>query len=150
MTTEYALAWAVLPDADLSWRAYRLAVARGFAAWLRTTDPAAQIPPAGLIPSRKPRAPRNLLYRRRGHRAHRGGGVAAVTAADGDLPDPDRAAGRDRRVGEAISLDRGGADLDGGVLVVRHGKQGKSRLVPVHDTATSSSRRLVGIIPRSA
>ena len=36
------------------------------------------------------------------------------------------------RVGEAISLDRGDADLDAGVLTVRNGKHGKSRLVPVH------------------
>ncbi len=38
------------------------------------------------------------------------------------------------RVGEAIGLDRGDADLDAGVLTVRNGKHGKSRLVPVHAT----------------
>ena len=37
VTTEHALAWAVLPCGSQSWHAYRLAVARGFAAWLRTT-----------------------------------------------------------------------------------------------------------------
>jgi hypothetical protein len=31
----------VLPGGAQSWHAYRLAVARGFATWLRTTDPAA-------------------------------------------------------------------------------------------------------------
>ena len=39
VTTEHALAWAVLPGGDPSWHAYRLAVARGFAAWLRTDRP---------------------------------------------------------------------------------------------------------------
>ena len=135
VTTEHALAWAVLPGGDLSWHAYRLAAARGFAAWLRTTDPAAQIPPAGLIPSRKPRATPYL---------YTDGEVAALIAAAGRLRFPLRTAtyqtligllaATGMRVGEAISLDRGDADLDAGVLTVRHGKQGKSRLVPVHDT----------------
>jgi hypothetical protein len=89
VTTEHALAWAVLPGGHPSWHAYRLAVARGFAAWLRTVDPAAEIPPAGLIPARKPRA---TPY------------------------------------------------LDAGVLIVRDGKHGKSRLVPVHDTAARALR----------
>jgi integrase/recombinase XerD len=135
VTTEHALAWAVLPGGDLSWHAYRLGTARGFAAWLRTTDPAAQIPPAGLIPSRKPRATPYL---------YTDGEVAALIAAAGSLRFPLRTAtyqtligllaATGMRVGEAISLDRGDADLDAGVLTVRHGKQGKSRLVPVHDT----------------
>jgi len=56
VTTEHALAWAVQPGGDPAWHAYRLAVARGFAAWLATTDPAAEIPPAGLISSHKQRA----------------------------------------------------------------------------------------------
>jgi integrase/recombinase XerD len=56
VTTEHALAWAVLPGGHPSWHAYRLAVVRGFAAWLRTVDPAAEVPAAGLILARKPRA----------------------------------------------------------------------------------------------
>jgi integrase/recombinase XerD len=32
VTAEHALAWAVLPGGDPSWHAYRLAVARAFAA----------------------------------------------------------------------------------------------------------------------
>ena|SRR5579875_2771876 len=41
------------------------------------------------------------------------------------------------RVGEAIALDRAGADLDAGVLTVRNGK---SRLVPVHETTARALR----------
>ena len=37
VTTEHALAWAVLPGGDASWHAYRLSAVRGFAAWLRTS-----------------------------------------------------------------------------------------------------------------
>ena len=48
VTAEHALAWAVLPEGgDPSWHAYRLAVVRGFAAWLATTDPARRSRPPG-------------------------------------------------------------------------------------------------------
>ncbi len=52
VTTDHALAWATLPGGDANWHAYRLAVARGFAIYLHTIDPSAEVPPAGLIPSR--------------------------------------------------------------------------------------------------
>ena len=45
------------------------------------------------------------------------------------------------RVGEAIALDRGDADLDGGVLTVRTASSGKSRLVPLHDTTARALGR---------
>jgi integrase/recombinase XerD len=141
VTTEHALAWAVLPGGDPSWHAYRLAVARGFAAWLRTVDPAAEIPPAGLIPSRKQRATPYL---------YTGAEVAALLTAASSLRFPLRTAtyqtligllaATGMRVGEAISLDRADADLDAGVLTVRNGKHGKSRLVPVHDTTALALR----------
>ena len=113
VTTEHALAWAVLPGGTPSWHAYRLAVARGFAAWLRTVDPAAEIPPAGLIPARKQRATPYL---------YADGEVAALIAAAESLRRPLRTAtyrtligllaSTGMRVGEAIGLDRGDADLD--------------------------------------
>ena len=141
VTTEHALAWAVLPGTSQSWHAYRLAVARGFAAWLRTVDPAAEIPPAGLIPSRKPRATPYLSADDE---------VVALMAAAESLRTPLRTAtyqtligllaATGMRVGEAIGLDRGDADLDAGVLTVRDGKHGKSRLVPVHDTTARALR----------
>ena len=114
MTAEHALAWAVLPGGDPSWHAYRLAVARGFAAWLRTVDPAAEIPPAGLIPSRKRRATPYL---------YTDAEITALMTAAESLRFPLRTATYQAligllavtgmRVGEAISLDRGDADLDG-------------------------------------
>jgi len=56
VTTELALTWATLPAGNANWHAQRLSVVRGFAAYLHTVDPAAQVPPAGLIPSRRLRA----------------------------------------------------------------------------------------------
>ncbi len=88
VTTEHALAWAVLPGGHPSWHAYRLAVVRGFAAWLRTTDLSAEIPPAGLIPSRKPRATPYL---------YSDGEVAGLIAAAGSLRSPLRTAKEWRR-----------------------------------------------------
>lgn len=141
VTAEHALAWAVLPGGSPDWHAYRLAVVRGFAAWLRTIDPAAQIPPAGLIPSRKRRATPYL---------YSGAEIAALMTAAQSLRFPLRTATYQAligllavtgmRVGEAISLDRGDTDLDAGVLTVRGGKHGKSRLVPVHHTTTAALR----------
>jgi integrase len=141
VTAEHALAWAVLPGGNPDWHAYRLAVVRGFAAWLRTIDSAAEIPPAGLIPSRKRRATPYL---------YSDAEIAALMTAAESLRFPLRTATYQAltglltvtgmRVGEAISLDRGDADLDVGVLTVRNGKHGKSRLVPVHDTTAGALR----------
>lgn len=141
VTAEHALAWAVLPGGDPSWHAYRLAVTRGFAAWLRTIDLAAEIPPAGLIPSRKHRATPYL---------YTGSEITALMTAAESLRFPLRTATYQAligllavtgmRVGEAISLDRGNADLDNGILTIRNGKHGKSRLVPVHDTTARALR----------
>jgi integrase len=141
VTAEHALAWAVLPGGAQSWHAYRLAVARGFATWLRTTDPAAEIPPAGLIPAGVPRATPYLYTE---------GEISALMTAAGSLRSPLRAAAyrtligllavTGMRVGEAIGLDRGDADLDAGIVTIRSGKNGKSRLVPLHDTAAGALR----------
>jgi integrase/recombinase XerD len=38
------------------------------------------------------------------------------------------------RAGEALGLDRAAVDLQDGALHVRHGKHGKQREVPLHDT----------------
>jgi integrase len=141
VTTEHALAWAVLPGGDASWHAYRLSAVRGFAAWLRTIDEDAQIPPAQLIPSRKLRATPYL---------YTDAEVTALTGAASSLRFPLRAAtyqtligllaATGLRVGEAIRLDRGDIDLDGGVLTIREAKHGKSRLVPVHSTTIRALR----------
>jgi len=56
VTTRLALAWATLPGGNQSWHALRLQAVRGFACWLHTIDPAAEVPPAGLLPWRPCRA----------------------------------------------------------------------------------------------
>ena len=56
LTTELAISWARLPArAGPNHWAARLAVARGFARYLRTIEPATEVPPAGVFPSRRHR-----------------------------------------------------------------------------------------------
>ena len=56
LTTELAISWARLPaHARPNHWAARLAVARGFARYLRTIEPATEVPPAGVFPSRRHR-----------------------------------------------------------------------------------------------
>ena len=50
VTAEHALAWATLPaGASAHWQAIRLSVVRGFAAYLHSIDPSAEVIPAGLF-----------------------------------------------------------------------------------------------------
>src|SRR6266480_110303 len=103
VTTEHALAWATLPaGASAHWQAIRLSVVRGFAAYLHSIDPSAEVIPVGLI---------SLL---------------AVTGI---------------RIGEAIGLDDEDFDVGRELLVVRHGKYGKHRLVPLHPSAVRALAR---------
>ncbi|MGH3125855.1 MAG: hypothetical protein ACRDND_33175, partial [Streptosporangiaceae bacterium] len=57
VTSEDALAWAVLPGRDASrWQRMRLSVIRGFARYLATIDPDAEVPPSGVLPAGRRRA----------------------------------------------------------------------------------------------
>ena len=139
VTTEDALAWATAPGGDASWHAYRLSVVRGFATYLHTIDPSAEIPPAGLIPAR-PRRATPYLYS--------DADVTALIAAAASLRFPLRVATYQTligllavtgmRVGEAIRLDRGDLDLAAGIITVRQAKFGKTRLLPLHPTAVTA------------
>jgi integrase len=141
VTTEHALAWATLPGGDRRWHAGRLTVARRFAIYLQATDPAAEVPPAGLIPSRPCRATPYL---------YSDAEIGALIAAAAGLRFPLRAATYQTlvgllavtglRVSEAIRLDLADLDFTRGVLTVRESKFGKSRLVPLHPTTMAALR----------
>ena len=139
LRTETALAWATQPTGtDPSWSAARLRIVRGFAAHLHTIDPANEVPPADLLPSRPHRATPYL---------YTDDEVAAVIGAAAALRTSHRIATyrtvigllvvTGMRVGEAITLDRDDFDVSQGLLVIRQGKFGKSRELPLHpSTAT--------------
>ncbi len=156
ITAELAIEWAGQPAGVLpiTW-AHRLGAARGFARYLKTIDPATQIPPAGIWPTATPR-PRPWIWAQ--------ADITRLLAAAGSLRPPLRAAtyqallgliaATGLRLGEAIGLDRTDADLDSGVLTIGDSKTGRARLVPVHPTTARALRdyaaRRDQICPRPA
>lgn len=135
LTTRLALAWATSLEGHPDEWPIRLSIARGFARWLQAVDPATEVPPADLLP-------------RRGHRAspyrYAEADIAALLAATETLRFPLRRATyrtligllavTGMRVGEAIGLDRDDLDQTAGCLVVRKGKPGAPRELPLHQT----------------
>jgi integrase/recombinase XerD len=142
ITTELALKWARLPvhAHPHTWR-QRLGVARWFARYLATIDPASEVPSKDLLPGHRPRiAP--YIYT--------DGEIAALIAAAGKLRPPLRAARHQTligllavtgmRPGEALGLDRHDVDLRDCAVHVRAGKQKKQREVPLHHSTVSALR----------
>jgi integrase/recombinase XerD len=115
--------------------AHRLSLVRTFARHRSATDPRTQIPPEGLL-SYRPKRARPYLYSAKEIQSllraalslpARGGlqpwtyqclfGLLSVTGL---------------RLGEACNLELQDVDLRTGVLTIRSGKFGKSRLIPIH------------------
>ncbi len=83
VTVELALEWAKqATSASDAHRANRLTMVRGFAAYLRTIDPAHEVPPWGLLPSGQPRTgrPRGHQRLQRGVEPVGGSGLRAALA----------------------------------------------------------------------
>ena len=134
VTVELAVAWAILPrQAKPWWWRQRLSAVRGFARYLQAFDPGTQIPPTGLIYSPVPRATPYLFEADEI--------VAILKAAEALRPALRGATYRTligllavtgMRVGEALALDDDDVAPDDAVVIVRHGKGGKSRELVVH------------------
>jgi integrase len=142
VTSDAALAWSCLPaGGDVNWWAHRLSVVRGFATYLHALDPTVEIPATDLLPWRSRRASPYL---------YSAADIAALLTAAESLSTPLRRATiatligllavTGMRVGEAIALDRADLDLHRGLLVVRHGKFGKSRELVLHDSTVAALR----------
>jgi integrase/recombinase XerD len=143
ITSELAIGWARLPEgAQPNHWAQRLAIARGFARYLQTIDPATEVPPPGVFPSRRHR-PAPYLWSARG--------ICRLLEGARALRPPLRAATHETlfglfaasgmRLGEAIGLQRDDVDLVAGVIMIREAKFDRSRLVPLHPTTTEALRR---------
>jgi integrase len=124
--------------------ARRAEVVRPFAKYRLAFDPRTEIPPSGLLGRAHPRRPphiysmseiRRMLAEAR--RLHPVGGLrpAAVHVLLGLL------ACTGMRPAEPLRLTRGDVDLDAGVLTIRLTKFRKTRLVPLHFSATNALRR---------
>ena len=143
VTSELAIAWARLPGhTQPNHWAQRLAIARGFARYLRALDPATEVPPPGVFPTRRHR-PTPFLWSQRdicrllqSTRALRPALRAATYEALFGL-----LATCGMRVGEAVGLDRDDVDLQAGVITIRHAKFDRPRLVPLHPTVTEALSR---------
>jgi integrase len=142
LRTETAVAWATEPTGDhpSGWASQRLSLVRGFATHLHTLDPATEIPSTDLLAGRARRATPYLYTDE---------DVAAlIAAAPATLRTAHRVATYQTligllaitglRVGEAIAIDRDDFQMGDGLLIVRHGKFGKSRELPLHPTAVAA------------
>ena len=133
VTTELALAWATQPEGHPDESAKRLSVARGFARYLQTLDSNAEVPAADLL-ARQQRRASPYLYSY--------ADVVALMAATSTLRFPLRSATyrtligllavTGMRVGEAIGLVRDDLDWSHRRLIIREGKFGASRELPLH------------------
>jgi integrase/recombinase XerD len=142
ITTELAIGWARLPEGVHSnQRAKRLRIARGFAAYLHTIDPATEIPPHDVFPVSRQRAtPYPFSHQ----------DIRRLLAEASKLRNPMRAASYEAlfgllavsgmRIGEALALERDDVDLDTGLITIRKAKHDRARLVPLHPTAIEALR----------
>jgi integrase len=127
LTSELAITWARQPVSvqPIQW-AHRLSAARAFAAYLKTIDPATEVPPPDVFGARQ---------RRRAPYLWAPDDVRRLLEATRALTPPLRAATHEAlfgllavsgmRVGETISLDRDDVDLNDGVLRIREAKLGR-------------------------
>ncbi len=155
VTVAAALAWANLPaEASADARSRRLTMVRGFARYLAAYDPACEVPPLDLLPTRRSR-PEPYIYTPRE--------IAALVHAAGTLAAPLQAATMQTvvsllavtglRIGEAVGLNRDDVHLDRGQLTVL-GKNGLVRRVPLHPTTVtmlgSYAARRIRLCPAAA
>ena len=138
VTVDAALAWATVPEgASPTWWAKRLTVVRGFATYLVSLDVSSEVPPHRLLANRPSRTTPYLYSE---------GEILALMDAARRLADPMRAAtfeafiglmaATGMRTGEAMRLDRDDVNLGDAVITVQSSKNGKSRLVLLHETTS--------------
>ncbi|MBA3396164.1 MAG: tyrosine-type recombinase/integrase [Deltaproteobacteria bacterium] len=136
ITTQLALTWATQAGrGGPPWFATRLGLVRPFAKYVSALDPRTEIPSVDLLPGRRRRGTPYVYSEE---------DVQALLTAARSLRSPFIAstyttllgllACTGMRVGEVLALDRSDLDPRHGLLLVRHSKFGKSRLVPLEVT----------------
>lgn len=141
VTIDAALAWAQTPAADAASSVWprRMTVVRGFARHMAGIDPATEVPPLGIIPSRQRWRPPFVFSP---------ADIAALMVGARAIRPPLAALSHETvigllaatglRVGEAIRLNRADIDWHDGVLAIHESKFGKSRLVPVQPSTMAA------------
>ncbi len=140
LTLDHAIKWAGLPQGvQPIWLSQRLGVVRGFARYMQAFDSATEVPPLGIWRSGSPRRVPHLYSQDE---------VRSLLAAARTLQPELRAVSHvtllgllsvsGMRVGEALGLSRDDVDLAEGIVTVLRGKFNRSRLIPLHPSATSA------------
>ncbi len=148
ITTELALRWAMQPtQVERATWARRLSQVRGFARWMCAIDDRTEVPPAGLLSSRRRRSAPHIYTEQEiqqlllqasrlrsptGMRSLTYGTLIGLLVATGLRPS------------EAIFLDCNDVDLLNGILSIRESKFGKSRFVPVHESTRVALEHYAG------
>jgi integrase len=142
ITMECAVRWATLPVGvqHATW-ARRLGHVRGFARWLKATDPRTEIPDPRFLKARQRRTSPYIftdceitLLMTEAARLRSAAGLRSMTYVTliGLL------VSTGLRPGEALALDMADVDLEEGVLAIRETKFGKSRFVPVTESTRAA------------
>jgi integrase/recombinase XerD len=134
VTVAAVLAWVNAPDVDPSSTvaAHRLTIARGFARHMAGLDANTEIPPFGLVSSRRRRHEPYIFSASDIDTLMTGAqGLRTRLAAATHQTLIGLLAATGMRVGEAIRLDRGDVLEADATLTIRESKFGKSRMVPL-------------------
>lgn len=140
LTTELAISWACQPeDVQPITLAHRLGAARGFARYLKTIDPATEIPPLDVFGTRRQR-PTPYLWSK--------DEITALLEATLQIRPELRALTHETlfgliavtglRLGEATGLLREDVNLTDGILTVTEAKFDRTRLIPLHPSTTAA------------
>lgn len=141
---ESSLDWAAsTASADPCNPARRLAAVRGLLRHLSALDGATEVPAPGLLGSTGHRTPPHVYSDREIGDLLRA--AAGLSPADGVRPHCYATlfgliACTGLRISEALALSCADVDVEGGMLTVRAGKRGRSRLVPLHPSARTPLR----------
>ena len=144
LTTELALRWARLPERRTRlYQARRLEVVRTLARYLAAREPGTEVPPRGLLGPAHARGPAYIFSEADIAALIRA--ALTLTPAQGLRPRTYATligllACTGLRIAEALALRAGDLDWGTGVLTVRRTKFNKSRLVPLHPSATEALR----------
>lgn len=142
ITTENALVWAKksISKRPCCW-GRRLSTIRGFASYLCTLDQRTEVPPAGLLPSKRQR-PSPFIFTKKGinqllHGARNNTKTPAILKESlSCLYGLMSVTGL--RISEALKLTDQDINFVTGVVTVECSKFGKSRLVPLHPSTNTA------------
>jgi integrase len=139
VTCDLLLEWAHTATTSPVRQRQRLTIARGFAEYLSTIDARTEVPAADLLPA---------AYNRTAPYIYSTAEISALMETARSLTPPLKAATYETligllactglRFGEAAGLDRDDVNLDDASVLVRSGKNGRSRQVPVHTTTVAA------------